>query len=129
MASAVVGYVAAPVGVSAAFEVAELRELRIVSSELSVDAGDACRGTAVVVTEAVAYVAASGDVSAAFEAAELSVVSSELSVDACNGRRGTAVAITEVEVCVGVFGDVCAAVSSVIEFVMLPIRLGAASTA
>ena len=126
MASAFVGYVAASIGVSAAFEAAELR---VVSSELSVDASDACRGTAVVVTEAVAYVAASGDVSAAFEAAELSVVSSELSVDACNGRRGTAVSITEVEVCVCIFGGVCAAVSSVIEFAMLPLRLDAVSPA
>jgi len=82
----------------------------------------------VVVTKVAAYVAASRDVSAAFAAAELIVVTPELSVDACNACRGADVADTAVEVCVGVF-DVCAAVSSVIEFVVLSISLGAASTA
>jgi hypothetical protein len=80
--------------------------LSVVSSELSVDACNPCRGTDVVVSEAVAQVATSGDVKSAVEAVELSVVSSELSVDACNPCRGTDVVVTEAVAHVATSGDV-----------------------
>ena len=78
----------------------------------AVDACNACSGTDVVVTKAVAYVAASGDDRSAVKAAELSATSSELTVDACNACSGTDVVVTEVVAYVAASDDVRSAVKA-----------------